>query len=249
MSRAAQSCCRLLLVSAASVGYACGSESIHLPPVAWSEPLNVPRQLEPAGPPILDVSNDRIRTIFWLLGLIDEYNGRQVASSTDDRVEGFYCDETELARLFRRVLSRLAREQGFRDDVSERVHQECLTEFQSLEMRVALDSFYVDRRTTGMFANENEIIALRATYDMFDGMGRDAKLAYLSGAYQRYGSGSAFVFANAEHKADLIARLLTDVGATDVRRATARDSIPNGNWVHFRASSELMAELEGDQPW
>jgi len=99
-----------------------------------------------------------------------------------------------------------------------------------------------------MFVNGNEVITLRATLDMFDGMGRDAMLAYLSGAYQRYGRGNTIGFANAEHKADLIARLLTEVGATDVRRLTARDSIPNGNWVQFHASSDLMAVLTRDEP-
>lgn len=246
MSRGAKLCRHLLLVAAVSTACACAREGIQLPPVARTD---LPRQLESTGPPVLDVSNGRSRTIFWLLGFRDEYQGRQIAGADDDRVEGFYCDEAEAVRDFRRVLSRLAREQGFHEDVKERVYQQCLTELRSLEIRVALDSFYVDRRTTGIFANGKEVIALRATYDMFDGMGPGAKLAYLSGAYQRHGRGSAFGSTNAEHKADLIARLLSEVGATDVRRVTARDSIPNGNWVHFRASSELAAALERDEPW
>jgi hypothetical protein len=237
-----------MLVVVASIGWGCSSGSIQLPTVAVPEPFIQPGQLKLAGPPMLDVSNSRRRTIFWLLGFYDEYLGRRIVSGADDVVERFYCNEAGAARQFRRVLSRLAREQGLRDDVHERVYQECLTEFRSSEVRLALDSFYVDRRTTGMFVNGNEVITLRATLDMFDGMGRDAMLAYLSGAYQRYGRGNTIGFANAEHKADLIARLLTEVGATDVRRLTARDSIPNGNWVQFHASSDLMAVLTRDEP-
>jgi hypothetical protein len=249
MSNATHWSRRLLLVAAASIAYACGSDSIQLPPVRLAETSHLPRQLEPVGPPMLDVSGNKVRTIFWLLGFRDEYLGRPIGGNEDDKVEGFYCNEIEAARHFRRVLSRLAREQGLRDDVRERVFQECLTEFGSLDMRLALDSFYVDRRTTGIFTpNRKEVISLRATYDMSYGMGRDAKLAYLSGAYQRYGRESTFGFANAEHKADLVARLLTEVGATEVCQVNTRDSIPNGNFVNFSASSELMTALANDEP-
>lgn len=60
MLMATPSCRHLLLVAVASVASGCGSGPIELPGVARTEGDRI-RQVRPAGPPMLDVSNGKSR--------------------------------------------------------------------------------------------------------------------------------------------------------------------------------------------
>ena len=77
------------------------------------------------------------------------------------------------------------------------------------------------------------------TMDVFDGLERDTKLAYLAGAYYRWGDGDSLRFANSSRKADLIKGLLTELGCTADR--SWREGIPSTNWVHFTPTKELKS--------
>ena len=241
-------------ISVVAVATAAGCNQ--LPPVPPIAPAEPPRQFDQphaaTGPAAFALTGGRAATVYWVLGALGEYQGRQVVGDGGDAVELFYCNETRLLNRFRRVLARLAFEQGLDNDRRETALQDCLVTFHSTSIAWAVNSMYRDRRTTGFFdgpiSSGRERVALRISDQVFEGTGRDTLLAYLAGVYWRFGQGEVIAFANAEHKADLVASLLRQVGATDVRRDSRRDTIPHGNAVYFKAPAALMKALTSDEP-
>jgi hypothetical protein len=73
---------------------------------------------------------------------------------------------------------------------------------------------------------------------------RRRALAYLAGAWVRYGRGSDFVLANAQDKAKLIAQLLTNLGCREVRLESTFGFIPQTNAVHFQPTEEVTQWLQ-----
>lgn len=69
----------------------------------------------------------------------------------------------------------------------------------------------------------------------FKGLGREAKLAYLAGAFARFGDGKTFVLVNAGHKANLIAQSLRELGCSGVRLTSTEGLIPQTTTVFFEA--------------
>ena len=79
--------------------------------------------------------------MFFVLGMLDEYQGRNLIED-DDRVEGFYCNEAETARLFRRYIALLAEEQSINPAVREETIQKCLVVYYSKPIASRLNSCY-----------------------------------------------------------------------------------------------------------
>lgn len=196
-----------------------------------------------AAPPLFDLSGKKSLTVYWVLGFLDEYVGRQ-AIDDGDLVETLYCNEHDKLERLRTMLRRLLREQRLTDDLREELVQECLPVFRSAELARELNSMYVSREAVGMFdtsgGRRRQIVVLKATQAMFERVGDNERVAYLAGAYYRYGHEGAFVFANAGHKADLIADLLDAVGVKAIERHTVA-GLPNGNTVRFGGLQELQA--------
>lgn len=239
--------CVGLLIGAALFSPACAAP-VDLPlPAQPALSVDVPGAPRPIGPPIVRLGPDTSRTVYWLLGTFDEYLGRAILVEDPQVVERFYCNESEVAAGFRRVLARFTREQGLVDDTAEEVVQGCLVYYRSSTIATALNSVYEDHRRGAGIARTSdgfrrEITVLRISSQVFEHVGRGGIMAYLSGAYYRYGRDNAFVFANAHHKADVIALLLERVGVEGIRRQTF-EGIPNTSVVHFRASPDLMKKL------
>lgn len=228
---------------AALVGPGCFVlESLGLPPVTSPPGLIASAPLP--QPPLLDVLGHRGVTVYWVLGFVDEYLGRSIVDG-HDLVIRLYCNEQDKAPTVRAMLHRLLREQRLPDDLDESAEQ-CLLAFRSPELARAIDSLYTRRQALGSFARmgaaRGEVVDLFVTADMFDLVGRDAKLAYLAGAFYRHQREGAFLFANAAHKADLVADLLRGMGAGRVERETLPGR-PNGNFVRFTPTPELTAWL------
>ena len=200
--------------------------------------------------PAFDVSGTRGTAVFWVLGALNEYLGRRTFASGGDEVETFFCNEQTFVPVFRDMLRRLVREQQLSNDLSESIVQDCLLSFRSHGLAARIDRLYRDRRSTGMFANpgRHEIVARYVSRDVLATEPREHVVAYLAGAYQRFGQGDSIVLANAEHKAQLIAEWLVQVGATNVRHETMRETVPNGNVVSFRASPALRRALSQTEP-
>jgi hypothetical protein len=208
-----------------------------------AEPSLVPAP-KSVPPSAFDLTGVKAEAVFWVLGFLNEYNGRSVIEDRD-RVEGLYCNEKHMAERVRTMLRRVQREQQLPDDLREEVVQECLLDFRSPTLARELNRMYASREPSGTFDGSGgparEYVTLEATPALFARVGSEARLAYLAGAYYRHGVDDGTMrFANAAHKADLIADLLREAGATAVTRETIR-GLPNANIVRFKPSSALKA--------
>lgn len=199
------------------------------------------REFTVQSPVSLDWSGEKSETIFFILGMLNEYHGRSWTEGIN-QVERFNCGEYGEAFVFLVYLERLASEQGVDRSVDTR-WDDCLVFFHSDPLADLINSFYVfairggytmidDQRRSRANAN--------LSYDQFEAHGRDAKLAYLAGAYFRYNVGGHYAFANASHKMKLIARLLEEAGCADVE-IRSRWGMPANNEVHFEPTEELSA--------
>ncbi len=82
---------------------------------------------------------------------------------------------------------------------------------------------------------------------MFLGMERDLKFAYVAGAYARYGVGDSMRFSNSQHKVALLLALLKELGCSNIRTESTQGFIPQGNTIYFQPSAELRKWL--DRAW
>ncbi len=189
-----------------------------------------------------DLSGSKGETVFFVLGMLDEYGGRDLRNETDI-VERFYCNEHVNAFVFRAYLDRLAREQGLSSEVETRWYQDCLVSFHSKEMRDFVNQFYIyepgaepaDAYTRGESAS--------LSWVQLGGRDRALQLAYLAGAYFRYGRNGGFRFANASAKRNLVAKLVEQIGCTDTR-TSSREGLPYQNEVLFTPTSEVRTAFE-----
>ena len=97
---------------------------------------------------------------------------------------------------------------------------------------------------------------------MLETVPREARLAYLAGAYWRFGCGSSagaiarsccrspnsFVLFNAKHKAEVIAGLLMELGCEGVRVESTQGLIPQTNSVYFKPTEEVAGWLQWEHP-
>jgi hypothetical protein len=197
-------------------------------------------------------------------GLLNEYNGRSFVEGSD-RLERFYCNEAETARLFRRSVGVLAQEQRLSSNVNEKTEQECLVSFYSKAIADRLNSCYrftvtdqrreqgpdgTYRRTAaaslerGLFFRASAISALTERGLSDDVFFRRRAVAYLAGAWARFGHDQKFVFSNARAKADLIAVLLLDLGCRNIIVESTVGLTPQGNAVHFEPTPEVTEWLQ-----
>jgi hypothetical protein len=197
-----------------------------------------------------DLSGTKAETVFYVLGVLNDYNGRFIVDR-GDHVEQLYCNEQALADEFGGRLERLSVEQGLA--MAERQQrQECLTGFRSAEIARRVDSCYQYELTDGMsVAAPNGPGRRHATTGTFNfgllygqpGPDRVRALAYLAGAWRRFGNDGAFRFANSSHKAEGIAHLLSALGCTDVSVEHTVGLIPGGWSVKFTPTTEVARRL------
>ena len=195
--------------------------------------------------PTLDLAGAKGETVYEVLGFLNEYSGR-IVFEDNDVVERFYANERDRAATFEALLRRLAEEQQISPAIRE-VDRESVTYLHSAHLRNALDALYEDRREGGFSERPEGMLPVLNFYvsaSMFPADRRDLKLAYLSGAYARYGRGNAIGFANAHHKAIVLADLLRDLGCGDVRVESTVGYAPQTNVVYFSPSGEVRRFLK-----
>jgi hypothetical protein len=96
----------------------------------------------------VDLTGDNGDNVFFVLGLLNEYNGRNITEDWD-QVEGFYCNEATTARLFRRSIGTLADKQSLDPIIKEKTTQECLVSYHSKAIADRLNSCYVHQTSAG----------------------------------------------------------------------------------------------------
>jgi hypothetical protein len=197
--------------------------------------------------PALDLRAEKGRTVFFVLGSLDEYLGRNIREG-DDLVEHFYCDENAKADVFAALLRQVASEQGLRADVRVESFQGCLREVRCRLLADAFNRLYRFQFTSRSMQPDRQGKYRRSarayvSAEVFAGRGQEAKLAYLVGAYWRYGADGVFRFANARHKAELVAGLLREFGASGVSLSSKEGTIPRVWVLSFEPSRALAGAL------
>jgi hypothetical protein len=198
--------------------------------------------------PGLDLQGGKGRTVFFILGSLDEYLGRNIREG-DDLVESFYCDENAKANAFAALVRQMANEQGLRADVRVEGSQSCLRDVRSRLLADALNRLYRIRVTSHVMApdqqgNYHRTARAYVSAEVLAGRGQEAKLAYLVGAYWRHGADGVFRFANARHKAEVVAGLLQEFGASNVSLSSKEGMIPRV-WVLSYEPTRALAEALG----
>lgn len=193
-------------------------------------------------------------TIFFILGFLDEYLGRRIEKK-GDFVEHFYCNEQDKALLFEKYLYKLKTEEEIDTVVRKKLQpcgkqDEAHTFFYSGELKKLINSYYKFQfRRQGWGQNDKirykKVAEAFIRKDIFKNS-QTRKLAYLAGAYCRYGSGDSFVFANADHKVILIIDLLNDLGCLSITLETS-PTIPRIHKIHFQPTEEIREWLT--RPW
>ncbi len=207
----------------------------------------------------LDLTGERADNVFFLLGL----RNLQGVVEGSDVVEGFYCNEQTVAKLFHRRLEALAVEQGIAADVRQQTVQDCLTSYHSKILRDRLNSCYRYELTIpkssppSVKAPRSGATTLNLELFYRSGVGglapdgglsdavfaRRRALAYLAGTWARFGQAPDFVFHANQESAEFVAALLSNLGCRDVRVEHTVGLIPGATLVHFEPTPEVAEWL------
>lgn len=188
-------------------------------------------------------------TIYAVIGFLEEYMGRSITQDSD-LVEHFWVNETKKADIFEKYLIRLIDEFCLQTFLRREI-SEGHTYFLSLEIAQLINSFYLKYYLTGTDSNGNPAYTTgqgffqentgKISADVFPIGDREAKLSYLIGVHQRYGEENMFLFANAYHKAQLVYRLLQELGSPNVVFVYPNpDRAPCPFRVAFEPTGELI---------
>ena len=191
-------------------------------------------------------------TLFAVLGFLEEYAGRRVTYN-GDRVETFGADEAPQAKQFERCLRRLIDENQLQTTLRCEVVGNC-THFYSRELTGLIDSHYLAHGLTGSNPDGSPAYtkgagvvrshAGRMALAAFPPGDREARLAYLVGAHQRWGQQNSFKVAYGFHKVKLLKQLLHEVGSPNVVIIyPGPELVPSVYQVAFEPTPELIARL------
>ncbi|HEU4365123.1 MAG TPA: hypothetical protein VFT13_06615, partial [Candidatus Krumholzibacteria bacterium] len=114
------------------------SVSAALTPAVRADPPDSTGTFSVTPPVAIDWSGEKTETLFFILGMLDEYLGRQWTEDVDC-VERFYCSEHVEAFVFLAYLNRLASEQGL-DPVIDTELNDCLVYFHSKPLADLINS-------------------------------------------------------------------------------------------------------------
>jgi len=187
-----------------------------------------------------------MRTIFFVLGCLSEYQGRLIVEG-GDLVERLLGDEQDRVDVFRSHLVKLAEERGITTAIGEATEEGC-TSFYSPELRELIDGCYEVDFSNSPFITldpEPRRAEARISKKAFEGQGNEEKLSYLAGAYARHGQGNTFRLANARHKAEVVADLLRELGCRGVTLSLTNPGYaPSIHEVGFEPSEDVARWLQ-----
>lgn len=155
-------------------------------------------------------------SLFFILGFLDEYNGRWIIEG-DDLVEKVHESDASAGAQLRARLTRLAEEHGIAAPRVEAA-EPGWTELRGAALADLINGYYRPDFAGGITVVPSGRRAAAAFLPMaaVAGAGEDDKRAFLHGAYARFGAGNRFQFVNARHKAEITGHLLTEMGCPGV---------------------------------
>ena len=249
--RLAQSLIALLMIGTASA--ACRRQdqpATSAPPPALAPQPQPPRPAADAPYCDFDLSGDKADHVFFLLGMRNELTG-VVFQDGSDLLEDFFCNERDVARTYQRVAATMQREQGLEADLRDETIQSCRTRYysRSLARRVRScfkpeDLGYGKSLNVALFRREGggpAWLTERGLTD--DSFYRRRALAYLSGAWTRFHHAKDFEFYGGRGKAELVARLLDNLGCSRITIESTVGVAPGMTRVHFEPTDEVSAWL------
>lgn len=193
----------------------------------------------------------KIVLIFLLLGFIDEYNCRHITEGSN-KVESFYGNEASAEKVFESNAAKFLAADKAGSKLKVIHGDDDAKTIENAHLAAKINSYYTGDFSAGM-TTEIDGKPHRMKQDClaestFAKATEQEKLSYLVGAYIRFGKDSCYSFANNGEKAKLIARLLPQLGATEVKISTTSDSIPAKSQVCFKAtgSSSQISALAAD---
>jgi len=208
---------------------------------------------------VQDNNFPKIKTVYFIMGCLDESTGRHIIEKHGDGVESFYSSEVQASRVFEKYLKRLIAEESIKTNIRKQISEGGHISFHSPALYERINSMYPHsfdnsririkprNKPNGPYVRMVEAFV---STDLFKGQGKEAKLSYLAGAYARYGhrlddNKFAFRTANAEHKIDLIAELLKEFGCRDViHERSDPKAHPMTHTLKFTASAEIKKLFE-----
>lgn len=196
-------------------------------------------------------------TIFTILGFLDEYMGRKIIRGRA-QVECFYKTEKEVADLFEFYLHRLAAEHNLQTEIIREEKETGHIYFYSEELNDLICSYYIKNGLTNLNSNEIQKYVDEREHAYY-GVGeigesvfpvinhplrlteeeRSTRLAFLTGAYARYGRKNRFQFNNSYHKARLVEELLIQLRSYWIRFTRKMELIPYRHEVEFKMTKEM----------
>lgn len=201
-------------------------------------------------------------TIYTVLGLLNEYRHRKIARRKNE-IECFYEGEKTAADLFEVCLRRLAFEYDLQTEIRREQKDTGHIYFYSEELNDLICWFYVKNGLTDLVSGEpteyvNEEGYLQYAHgkigaNIFPATGhpwrltaeeRAPRLAFLAGAYIRYGKENQFRFGNSFHKARLLEDLLVLLGSPWVRFTRNMRGVPYLHEIEFEMTEEIQNFLE-----
>ena len=197
------------------------------------------------------------QTIFTVLGFLNEYGNRKIARCKEE-VECFYPNEKVVADLFEIYLRRLADEHNLQTEIRREQKDTGHIYFYSEELNDLICSYYVENGLTDLDSNEipkfsddkgcihygngkiGESIfpAVKHPWRL-TAEESDPRLAFLIGAYVRYGEENRFSFSNAYHKARLVEELLVQLGSIWLRFSRNMAGVPTLHEIEFEMTEEM----------
>jgi hypothetical protein len=160
--------------------------------------------------------SEELSAKYFILGMLDESWGHEKVDG-NRVIESFWDDEREAAEVFERYLYKLKKERGVETQIRKE-EDEIHIRFWNGKLAEIIDSFYSQPYEP---AGERELDGewRRVSYahidrSDFEWSTRKERLAYLAGAYCRYGGGNAFV--NAWGKDDVLVELLLEFDCDDI---------------------------------
>ena len=181
---------------------------------------------------------------YTVLGFLDEYLAHQFEEGSN-LIQMFRASEAEKADRFAEHLERLATQAGLPAQIDRRTDSWGKITFCSPTLAPLINSVYVSRGMVPITITPEPgeadpvLHGGMISYAVFPPDDRNARIAFIRGAYQRYGLRNTFTFINADHKVKLIERLLQELGSPRVN-VTRSETIPATNEIEFEPTTEML---------
>lgn len=191
--------------------------------------------------------------LYYILGMLNEYMGRINYIKNYDIVEFFYSHESAIAKRFYTLCNKLKKEKNintffYRWPIFRKKNGWIIYHSNKLKNFINLNyNFYIGM---GSSKKNGKTYCGILKEDIFNKCSNEDKIAYLAGAYFRYGKNSSFDFANSYNKVKNIEKLLKDIGAKNIKVIINNGAgikvmiVPTDYKIYFELNEEMLNKIK-----